>query len=403
MYEKREYPEFFTSAFAYFSLVFILILLGLGFMYSASYHEALILDKPHYFFLKNQIKFVFLAFIVFVIVKYINFKVIDFFIFPLIALSIVLMLLTLFTPFGVSALGAKRWLEIGPVPSFQPSEIVKVASVLFIAKYYNSENKKNDYIAIFIILFCAGLILLQKDYSTTAVYLFSMFLLLLMCGCDLKVVFILVLFTIIPAFLLIFSQPYRIKRVVSFFFPNIDPTGINYQINNSLAAIKRGGLSGVGFGNGVYKMGRLPEVQNDFVFANIAEEGGFIWVFVFITLFFLLFLFGYFTAKRRLEQNNKLYGYICFGVTISITMQAIVNMMVVTSLLPPTGIPLPFVSQGGTNLFFTIIQISLVYKIISENEDKPIKIEEEKDKVNFEVREDVISKIQIGEDLTDYK
>lgn len=354
----------YPSPYFYFIVVLSVVLYGLLVTYSASYYEAFIHNLPHDYFFRRQVMFAIIALVFSFIIHYINFKIIKFFTYPLVLLAILFMLLTLFTPYGVTVLGARRWLSLGPIPSIQPSEIVKVSTILFIAKYYTDENH-NDLIAIAVVLLFAALILLQRDYSTTIVYLITSFSLLLVCGCNFKAVFLLILFLIIPAVSFLFSESYRIKRVVSFIFPTMDPNGLNYQINKSIDAIASGGVFGKGIGNGYYKLGILPEVQNDFIFANIGEELGLLGIIIIILLFSLLAHIGYKVAKVNYEEN-KYFSYVSFGITTTIVIQAIINMMVVTSLLPPTGIPLPFFSQGGTNLFFSIVLTALVHKIICE-------------------------------------
>ncbi len=368
------------TPFFYFLIIFSLVSFGLIIMYSASYYEALIHDLPHDYFLKRQLFFALLAFFVAIIIHFINFNIIEFFTYPLVFVSLILMLITLFTPFGVTILGARRWLSIPPIPSFQPSEIVKVSTILFIAKYYKNENH-SDFIAIFIVLMFSSLILLQKDYSTTVVYLITSFSLLLICGCEFKSLLILFCFLLTPAGLALFSQSYRVKRILSFLYPSLDPSGLNYQINNSIEAIASGGLFGKGIGNGYYKKGILPEVQNDFIFSHLSEELGFIGILFLIVLLILFTHIGYKIAKRNYKKNN-FFSYVSFGITTSIVLQAIINMMVVTSLLPPTGIPLPFFSQGGTNLFFTIVLTSVVHKIICETEIEKDCKDDEKNSVN---------------------
>jgi cell division protein FtsW len=401
----RTINKIFNSSFVYLLVVITLVFWGLIVMYSASYHEALIHGLPHYYFLFNQFQFFILALFAAVVIKIVDFKFIEFFIYPLMAISVICMLLTLFTPFGVSVLGAKRWLRLGPIPSFQPSELVKISTILFIAKYYSKEDKK-DLVAILVVLFNAALILLQKDYSTTILYLASNFLFLLVCGCDFKKVFTFGLFLVIPAVYAILMEPFRIKRIFSFLNPNLDPTGINYQINNSLAAIERGGLFGVGLGNGIYKLGRLPEVQNDFIFSSLSEETGFVGIILTLLLFYLILKIGFTAASKMSGINNILRSYVCFGVSVSISLQLIINVMVVTALIPPTGIPLPFMSQGGTNLFFTIIETSIIYKIIKESEqESSVSKDIDSDSVevdNAEFNPKSMSNINIGADFTDY-
>ncbi len=383
--ENNEFKKNYNSPHFYFTVILSIVLYGFLVTYSASYYESFIHNLPHDYFFKRQVIFAIIALFFSLMLHFINFKIIKFFTYPLVILSIVLMLLTLFTPFGVTILGARRWLSIGPIPSIQPSEIVKVSTILFISKYY-TEEKHNDIIALVVVLLFAGLILLQRDYSTTIVYLITSFSLLLVCGCDFKAVFLLILFLIVPAILFLFSESYRIKRVVSFIFPTIDPNGLNYQINKSIDAISSGGFFGKGIGNGYYKLGILPEVQNDFIFANIGEELGIIGIFVIILLFYLIAHIGYKTSKFN-YPNNKYYSYVSFGITTTIVIQAIINMMVVTALLPPTGIPLPFFSQGGTNLFFSIVLTAIVHKIICES-NASIELKEREDLSQFDILSD---------------
>lgn len=393
-------------SFIYLMCILTLSLWGMIVMYSASYHEANIYDLPHYYYLKQQFKFFILAIIVSIVIRFINFKVITIFIYPSMIFALICMLLTLYSPYGVSILGAKRWLEIGPIPSFQPSEIVKVSTILFIAKYY-SKPRNSDYIPLVVVLLNSVLILMQKDYSTTVLYLLTSFLLLLVCGCDFRKIFTIGMFLLIPAIYAILAEPFRVKRIVSFFYPNLDPNGINYQINNSLSAIRRGGFFGVGLGNGIYKLGRLPEVQNDFIFSNLVEETGVLGMLLTIIVFYIIFRIGYFMSVKMFK-SDKLKSYICFGISSSISLQMIINVMVVTALLPPTGIPLPFISQGGTNLFFTIIQSSIVYKLIVEMQKAEsinvIGNEEIDDDISDPIKCSLnnISDISIEEDLTNY-
>jgi cell division protein FtsW len=402
---ENKFSDLFYSSFVYLLSILTIVLWGFIVMYSSSYHESLIHDLPHYYFLINQVKFFLLSLFAAFFIKKIDFKFIEFCIYPLMAFSILCMLLTLFSPWGVSVLGARRWLKIGPVPSFQPSEIVKVSTILFIAKYYSSEKKK-DGVAILVVVLNAALILMQKDYSTTMLYLASSFLLLLVCGCDFKKVFIIVMFLIIPAIYAILAEPFRVKRIVSFMNPNLDPNGINYQINNSLAAIRRGGLFGVGLGNGFYKLGRLPEVQNDFVFANLAEETGFVGVLLTLLIFYVILRIGFKFASEKYKDGDLVQSYICFGISVSISLQLIINVLVVTALIPPTGIPLPFISQGGTNLFFTVVETSIIYKLISDSKEEVQPVLKSKI-ADIEIEDGRkaslnISNINIGTDFTDY-
>ena len=267
--------------------------------------------------------------------------------------------------------GAKRWLQLGPLPAFQSSELLKIAVILFIAKILSSSRpiKHSLVISIVVIIGAFLLIVAQKDYSTALVFVSVSILVTIASGLSLLFFGVLILAFSIPALIFLLIEPYRIKRVVSFLFPSIDPSGMNYQVSKSLEAIKSGGLFGKGLGQGTYKLGIIPEVHSDFIFASFAEEMGLAGI---ILLFLLFIAFTYFGIKIALKakDNDRFITLSCFGITMMITTQAIINIMVVTSLLPPTGIPLPFFSQGGTNLFVVISECALLYRCMKESRGK---------------------------------
>ncbi len=362
---KKEISLF---CFLFIALILTLVVLGLITLYSASYDEAMRIGRNAAYFFQRQLIFALLGAISFFIISHIPLLFIKKIVPFVLIISIVFMVLTLFTPFGVEKAGAKRWLQLGPLPSFQPSELLKVAVILFIATNFNRDRKvkKSLVISIFVILFSSLLIVGQKDYSTALLFVSVSTLMLIASGLSLFLFFTLALFFTIPATLFLLFEPYRIKRVVSFIFPRIDPTGINYQVNRSLEAIQSGGLFGKGLGNGIYKLGVIPEVHSDFIFASFAEEMGMSGI---LFLFFLFMAFTYIGIKIALyaSKRDTFISLTCFGITMMITTQAIIHIMVVTSLLPPTGIPLPFFSQGGTNLFVIIVECAILYRCLKES------------------------------------
>jgi cell division protein FtsW len=356
------------SSFTFLCLLVILIALGLTMLYSASYNEALLLDLPYDYFFRRQLLFVLLAFASSVVIRFLPVSWIKNAAYPFLLVALLLMLMTLFTSFGQSKLGSKRWLEIGPLPSLQPSELVKISMILFLSAYFSSEKTKKNVVTRIVIpgivtLLFAFLILAQKDYSTTILFLGVCIAMFIVAGMKLSHLLLLLAFLLTTGGCILFLEPYRVKRVVSFLFSSIDPNGINYQVSNSLKAIRQGGLFGVGLGNGQYKLGVIPEVQSDFIFASICEETGFFGAFLIIALFAMFAILG-FKSYARMRSRNLFLSYLAFGTTVLIILQAIVNISVVIGLLPPTGIPLPFFSQGGTNLFVIICSSALLYKVL---------------------------------------
>ncbi|MGH0052184.1 MAG: FtsW/RodA/SpoVE family cell cycle protein [Sphaerochaetaceae bacterium] len=356
------------SAFTFLCIVILITSLGLIMLYSASYNEALIHGLPHYYFFTRQLMFVALALVGWIVVRYIPLNWIEKISYVIPILSILLLLMTLFTPFGQERLGSKRWLQIGPLPSFQPSEFAKVGIVLFFAAYHHKDRSKQSLVRrhglpIAISLITALLIFLQRDYSSAILFLGISLAMLIASGFRVLHMAVLLAFLIPPAVVALFSQSYRVKRVFSFLFPSLDPSGMNYQVSTSLKAIASGGMFGVGLGNGTYKLGILPEVQSDFIFASVCEELGFVGGTVILILFLLLAILGY-HASRRMQKRDRFLSLAAFGLTSMILFQTILNLGVVTALLPPTGIPLPFFSQGGTNLLVVLLSCALLYRIL---------------------------------------
>ncbi|MGI6466370.1 MAG: FtsW/RodA/SpoVE family cell cycle protein [Sphaerochaetaceae bacterium] len=349
--------------FLYLCTVVALVGFGLVTLYSASYNEAFSNNLKGSYYVLRQTTFALSGFAIFALIQYIPIKFIRKVIFPFLLVSLVLMALTIVGPFGVEKLGARRWLQIGPLPSFQPSELLKVSTILFLAHLFSKEEL-TKFTKIFILAMIgigALLILLQRDYSTTLVFLFVVLAMLLLGGFEIRYLVLAAITLALFLTIFLFLEPYRIKRVVSFIFPSIDPTGLNWQVQNSLKAVMSGNLFGKGLGNGIYKLGIIPEVHSDFIFASLAEEGGFIAIAIFSTLFALFGFSGFRVAKKLRDRKYTFESLSAFGITLMILWQAIINIMVVSALLPPTGIPLPFFSQGGTNLFVIISECGLLY------------------------------------------
>lgn len=363
--EREKEGEGLNSAFTFLCITCILTLFGLIMLYSSSYDEALSHGLPHYYYLVRQCIYVALAIVCAFIIKYVPFSFYKTIAYPSLALSIILVLLTLFTPLGATALGARRWLRIGPV-SLQTVELLKVAMIFAFARWFSTDwkNKVVRYLPPVLMMFgCALLILLQKDFSSMVVFVGLCLSLLVAGGISIGALFLIIAVVAVPAAIAMLSAPYRVSRIASFLFPNLDKTGANWQVDASLSAIRKGGLFGSGLGNGTYKLGVLPEVQNDFIFANLCEEMGMIWALFIIALFVLYAILGY-RCYERVSKIDPFLAYLDFGMTTMVVWQAAINMAVVTGLLPPTGIPLPFFSQGGTNLFFVLVCSAIMYRIM---------------------------------------
>lgn len=279
--------------------------------------------------------------------------------------ALFLMVLVFMPKFGYDLKGATRWLNVGGF-SFQPSEALKLSLVIYLAAWFGNRDERIKNwtygMAPFLIVlsFVGLLLLLQPDIGTlivvalisTAIYFFA--------GSPLK--HFLIIGTLIAAIiaLMIVVEPYRFDRIKSYLDPSIDPRGISYQLNQSLIAIGSGGIFGVGFGKSIQKFGFLPEVINDSIFAIVAEELGFIGSMFLIGLFILLALLMIRTANSISDKFGKL---LVMGMATWIVGQAFVNITAISGLVPLTGIPLPFVSYGGTAMMALLAGMGIVLNV----------------------------------------
>jgi len=273
---------------------------------------------------------------------------------------LILLALVQFTPLGLTVNEAKRWLVIGPI-QFQPSELAKPAIVLMFASLF-SENPilLDDKKIPAYIIFGASLLLIYKQPNLSMIILltFTSAALYYMAGGSLKKLMItglsglaLVAFTI---------RDYQKQRFLVWLDPNKDPLNAGYNIIQSLVAFVEGGFFGVGFGNSKQKLSWLPEGHTDFIFAVIAEEFGFLGCFFIIMLFAMFLHRSFVIASRSPDMFGKL---LAVGIAFSIGFQAFMNMAVASSFIPATGIPLPFISYGGSSLAVSLCMFGVLLNI----------------------------------------
>ncbi|MEE8348547.1 MAG: putative lipid II flippase FtsW [Acidobacteriota bacterium] len=264
--------------------------------------------------------------------------------------------------------GVQRWIRLGPT-SFQPSELAKLAVILFTAFYL--VNRKDvlhslwrgllPYLAIVgaVIL----LVLAEPDLGTAASIVLSSTLLLYLGGLRLRYFFGLTLMAAPVLYLLVVRVPYRMNRILAFIDPEKDPFGIGYQIRQSLIAVGSGGWNGVGYAQGKQKLFFLPEPHTDFIYAVVGEELGFLGCVALIFLFSLLFWRG---ARIAMRADTPFGTYLGLGIVCMIVFQAFINMSMVISLLPTKGLPLPFVSVGGSSMIITMAAVGILLNISSQ-------------------------------------
>jgi len=337
----------------------IMILLtgtGVSALFSASYHFGRVaVNNPFYFF-NRQILWILLGTLFGFILSRIPLSVIRKGTIPFVFTAIGLNLLTYVPGIGSTSGGATRWIEIAG-QSFQPSELIRVALVLYMAHILDKKQDRMDDIlnSVFPVLIMAVLMTLivyfQNDFSS-AIYIFLLSLIILFMA-GLRVTYLMSGFVVVvlSAVPMVLAKPYRLERIKSWLHPLADPSGAGYQLMKARMALQNGRFWGLGPGRGEVKLGGLPAAHSDFVFAVVGEEAGYFGI-LFILLLYLLFaLKGYSIA---LKGETCYIRLAAFGLTSSVYFQVLINMAVVSGALPPTGIPLPLFSAGGTSTFITL-------------------------------------------------
>ncbi len=273
---------------------------------------------------------------------------------------LILLLLVQFSPLGLMVNEAKRWLALGPL-QFQPSELAKPAVVLAFATLFSGNiNILDEKKFPFYFLFAAMLFLIFKQPNLSMVILLCMTSMVLYFVAGGRIKTILAAFAVAIPVLPFLILGYQKQRILVWLDPQKDPHNAGYNIIQSLVAFAGGGFFGVGFGNSKQKLSWLPEGHTDFIFAVIAEEFGFLGCFFIICLFAMFAYRGFIVAKRCPDMFGKL---LAVGITFSICFQALMNISVASSFLPATGIPLPFISYGGSSLFVSLCMFGVLLNI----------------------------------------
>jgi cell division protein FtsW len=332
----------------------ILLLVGVGILmvYSTSYIVAMERFGDEYFFFKKHLFFSVIGFFCFLVTMYLPYKSYKRFAYPILLAAIILLFLVFVEGIGVKINGASRWINLGPI-RFQPSELAKVAVVIFLAYSLEAKGDKIKTFSlgllphVLIPALPVILIYMEPDLGTTLVMSAVIFIMMYIAGVRLKHLLSIILPALLVLYLMITTVGYRMERILTFLNPWRDPTGSGFQMVHSLMAIGSGGLYGVGLGEGRQKLFYLPEAHTDFIFSVIGEELGIIGVGLLIFLYALFLICG---LKAALKSVDLFGTYLAVGPRSLVILQAIVNMGVVMGLLPAKGLPLPFVSYGGTSL-----------------------------------------------------
>lgn len=354
--------------FSILIIVIILALYGVLMIYSASSYQSEITYGDKFYFARKQLIGFILGLICMIGVSFIDYKKIAKYRFVILIISIVLLALV-FTPLGVENYGARRWIGVGSI-TIQPSEIAKFAFIIFTAGYfakdpYRAKTFKGLLPVVAVGLLICLLIMIEPNMSITVCVGALMIAMLFVSGMKKRYLLAIIIPAILLIPVLIILEPYRLKRLMAFLNPWASPKGEGYQLLQSLYALGSGGLFGVGIFNSRQKYRFLPFAESDFILSVIGEETGFLGTLILFIFIFLLCYKGYKTAIKC----KTFFGFLtAIGISTVFTFQALINALVVTGSIPPTGLPLPLISSGNTSLIVFMTAFGILYNISKDTE-----------------------------------
>lgn len=359
--------------YVYLGIVALLLVFGLVMLSSAGAVLGFQRFGDSNYFLKKQAVSVLIGAIGFFVMLRIDYRRWRTWAVPIMIGTIVMLLLVFIPGIGPSLLGARRWINLG-FTLFQPSELAKLTFLLYLAAWFERRDHALGDVQQGLMPFLitlgvvAGLVLSQPDLGTTIIIVLMSVAVYFKAGGSLRHLGGLVVAGSALLFLAVKLSPYRAQRLTVFLNPSVDPLGIGYHINQALLGIGSGGLFGLGLGHSRQKFNYLPEPAGDSIFAITAEELGF----VFVALFIALWLFFIFRGLRIAAAAPDRFGQlVAFGITIWLGLQAFLNIGALSGLLPLTGIPLPFMSHGGSAMIVSLAAIGVMMNISRQTTRSP--------------------------------
>ncbi len=343
-------------------VVSLLVIFGLIMVYDASVIQALKDFKDSYYYIRLQLIWVLIGSASIFFFSNFDYKKFKSLALPLLIFSLLLLLAVFIPGFGVSGGGAHRWLRLGPL-TLQPAEIIKLTSVIFLAGIFEKKVRLMPFvIMVGIVSFITAV--LQKDLGSTIVFVATSTILYFAGNGPLWHFLAAIPFIAGGFFALIFTSGYRSKRILAFLDPFSDPQGFTYHISQVLIALGSGGLFGLGLGHSRQKFEYIPEVSTDSIFGIIGEELGFIGSVVLIILFVVLIYRGFRIAQNTSDNFGKI---LALGLTSWLGIQVVINLSAMTALLPLTGVPLPFISYGGSALVANLTAVGILLNISKQS------------------------------------
>lgn len=344
---------------------FALICIGVVMIYSSSCVYAMQELKDSTFFLKRHLVFLAIGFILTLAVMSVDYRLLQPYAKPLLILSILLLVLVLIPGIGKRSSGAQRWFKFGML-SFQPSEFVKLAVIIYTADFLARKQKvitsfKQGFLPLMLMMGAVCLLIVkQPDLGTTVEVAVVVLAMMFVAGARLMHLGLIALAAVPVVIYLVTSASYRMARIMAFLDPWQDAQGIGFQLTQSQIALGSGGWFGVGLGHSQQKLFYLPAAHTDFIYSIIGEEFGL------RGTLFIIFLFAFFLwhgSRVAIRTVNAFGFYLCVGILVMFGMQSVVNIGVSMGALPTKGLPLPFISYGGSALIFHMAAVGLLLNV----------------------------------------
>ena len=347
-------------------VTFALSVAGLLIISSAGVARSMAVYNEPYYFLTHQFLYGFVpGIIAWFIFQHLNYRIWQRWALPFFLGTIILLVVVFIPGVGMTVKGAQRWIQLGEL-TFQPTELCKLSLVIYLSAWLASSRQniqgsiKGFLGFVFILGILGGLVMSQPDMGTLGILTIIACVIYFLSGARLTFLFFIAASCVASFFALIKIAPYRMQRLMSFLDPAADPQGMSYQINQALIALGSGGIYGVGLGHGRQKFNYLPEPVGDSIFAIMGEELGLIGCTVLILLFLILAWRGFAIAKNAPDMFGRL---LAAGITTWFVFQAFINIAAISAIIPLTGIPIPFVSYGGSALIFSMAAMGILLNV----------------------------------------
>lgn len=346
--------------FLLFSSTVCLSLIGIFILFETSTYAALIQIGDKYYFLKNQLLWVVLGILSALVVYKFNHKTFYNLSLPSLIFSIILLLLVFIPGIGIELKGAHRWINM-KFFIFQPAELLKITLSLYLAAWLSNFEKKRLFAFLLLFLLCIALVAAQPDMGTAFIIAASSIIVYFLSGAKIREMIFILFLVVGASAILIFLAPYRLERFTS--FTRFNPSDINsasYHIKQILIALGSSGLTGVGIGNSISKYGYLPEATTDSIFTIFAEETGFVGSVFLISLIALQLFLGFLVAIKTKDRFGRL---LACGIITFLGIQSLINLSSQAVLIPLTGVPLPFISYGGSSMLINYLSMGILLSI----------------------------------------